>query len=70
MYIHVVSRDSHVTLLSSPRPPTTDTIEPVELTTLRSHKVKFIACGDEHTAALTEVSQNTACKWLRNFGFA
>ena len=33
----------------------TDTPEPTELTTLRTQKVKYISCGETHSAALTEV---------------
>ena len=36
-----------------------DSVDPTELTTLHSHKVRYIACGDEHTAVLTEVKYIT-----------
>ena len=35
---------------------TSDVLSPIELKALRSQGVKFVACGDEHTALLTQVS--------------
>ena len=34
---------------------TSDVLSPIELKALRSQGVKFVACGDEHTALLTQV---------------
>jgi E3 ubiquitin-protein ligase HERC4 len=36
-----------------------DTPEPTELSTLRTQRVKYISCGETHSAALTEVHVNT-----------
>ena len=36
--------------------PLTDTPEPTELTTLSTQGVRYISCGETHTAALTEVN--------------
>ena len=38
---------------------TSDVLSPIELKALRSQGVKFVACGDEHTALLTQV-----CLWV------
>ena len=52
---------SYVSVLQTLLSPLSDVPRPTEVNSLSSEGVRFISCGDSHTAVLNQVKGNHAC---------